>query len=154
MSAAGTIAPATDGAGNLLVTYQSFVTAFPEFGNSALYPASQIEFWLPLAYTSLNAFRFGVQLPLAVMLFTAHNIILSAREVQSASGGKLVGNVQGALLSKSIGPISASYSGNTAIDGAGAYNFTSYGQRLYTLMRAYAAGPKWVPRTSRWAGYR
>ncbi|MGI4851703.1 MAG: DUF4054 domain-containing protein [Janthinobacterium lividum] len=142
----GTVtAPATDSAGNALVTYASFVLAFPEFGNTTLYPAAQIEFWLSLAYSQLNAFRFGTQLPLAVMLFIAHNIVLSARETQAGTSGQIVGSVQGPMSSKSVGPLSVSYAGTTGIEGGGAWNYTSYGQRLYTMMRAFAAGPKYVP---------
>ncbi len=136
------------------VQYADFIGVFPEFSDATNYPVAQVTFWLAQAYLALNAFRFGLQLPLAVMLYVAHSITLSAREVQSAAGGKLVGNVQGPLLSKSVGPLSASYSGDTALDGAGAFNFTTYGQRLYSLMKAYAMGPKYVPRTARFAGYR
>ena len=128
-----------------VVDYAYVTTAFPEFANTALYPVAQVNFWITQATASLNAFRFGAQLPLAICLYVGHQIVLSAREVKSGAGGQIVGNIQGPLLSKSIGPISASYSGDTALEGAGAYNFTTYGQRLYSLMKAYATGPKWVP---------
>lgn len=132
----------------MTIVYADFIAAFPEFGNTALYPQTQINFWIPQAYRQLNAFRFGAEIDLAAMLFVAHNIVLSARESKSSAAGQVAGSVTGPMSSKSIGPLSISYSGATSIDGAGAYNYTSYGQRLYNLMRAYAAGPKWVPRTA------
>lgn len=131
-----------------------FVAIFPEFADTTLYPPAQVNFWIAQGMAQMNAFRFGTQLNLAVMLFVAHSIVLSAREIRSGAGGQVVGNVQGPLLSKSIGPISASYSGDTAIEGAGAFNFTSYGQRLYNMMLAYAAGPKYVPGPRRMLGSR
>jgi hypothetical protein len=140
-----------------LVTYASFVAAFPEFSAAATYPESQIDFWIARAYGQLNAFRFSDQLDLAVMLFVAHNVVLSAREAQAGATGQVVGGVQGPVASKSVGPLSVSYSTITAINGAGAWNYTLYGQRLYNMMRAYAAGPKYVPRTARYGcgyGYR
>lgn len=141
----GTVVVPTDGAGDPLVTYAYFVSAFPEFANAAVFTPQQIAFWTANAYATLNGFRFGVQLPLAVCLFIAHSIVLSAREIQSATLGQIPGSVQGPLTSKSVGPVSAGYAVTTGIEGSGAYNYTAYGQRLYTMMRAFAAGPKYVP---------
>jgi hypothetical protein len=91
------------------ITYQDFVTAFPEFANTTIYPQAQFDFWAKQAYLQLNACRYGASLDLAAMLFVAHNLVLSAQASKSAaSGGGSVGGTSGLVASKSVDKVSVS----------------------------------------------
>ena len=126
--------------------YSLFLSFFPEFSNTTLYPASMVETWVIPAVEIMNSYRFGNQYNLAVCLFIAHNVVLSARELQASQSGKaIVGDTRGPIASKSIDKVSVSYNNASAsIEGAGAYNNTSYGQRLYKLIQSFASGPFYV----------
>ncbi len=127
-----------------MFAYSDFVSAFPEFSNEAVFTVSTINFWIPQAYGQLNAYRFGVQIDLAAMLFVAHNVVLSAREVATANVGGIPGQVTGPVTSKTVGPVSIAYGGQTSLEKGGAWNGTTYGQRLYKMMKAYGVGPFYV----------
>jgi hypothetical protein len=134
-----------------MIVYDSFVAAFPEFGSntsstlqSAQVTVGQVNFWIPQAYAQLNTWRFGAQLDLAAMLFVAHNLVLSLRENKANATGQIPGAVQGPIASKSIDKLSISYSGATNLEGAGMWNATTYGQRLFKMMKAYGSGPLYV----------
>ena len=110
------------------------------------YPQSQIEFWIPQAYNQLNAIRLGLSLDLAAMLFVAHNVALSARAAKTSGSGGLVGDTASPISSKSIGGVSYSYdTSDASIAGAGEWNATSYGQRLYKMFKAFGTGPAYIP---------
>lgn len=118
--------------------------AFPEFGDTTAYPDTQINFWLGQAPNQLNQTRLGASFDLATMLFVAHNIVLSGRA--STGGPGTVGNASGVIQSKSVGGVSASYDSRlTATEGAGYWNATSYGQRLWGLLKAVSVGPTYFP---------
>lgn len=136
----------------MAATYAGFVTAFPEFSNATTYPQTQIEFWLSSAYSRLNAARFGDQLDLAAMLYAAHYVALAAKQARAASVGQVVGAQAGMLTSKAVGGVSAGYSDNTSIQGAGIWNATTYGQQLYQMMRVAGAGPTYFPGRQRYFG--
>lgn len=131
----------------MTITRDQFNAAFPEFSNLTVYPAGQFEFWSSQAYLQLNAGRFGSSLDLAVMLFVAHNLVLSAQASKSAArGGGAVAGTSGLVASKAVDKVSVSYDNATATTaGAGLWNATVYGQRLYAMMRAFGAGMLYVP---------
>ena len=121
-----------------MADYSLFVTVFPEF-SSASTPA--ISFWLAQAPLQLNSRMFGANFDLASMLFVAHNLALGLQEEKTASKGGTPGDALGPVSSKSVGGVSISYdAAGIAIPGAGAWNATSYGQRLYKMMQAAACG--------------
>ncbi|MGO4738641.1 DUF4054 domain-containing protein [Bosea sp. 2KB_26] len=131
----------------MAITHEAFVAAFPEFANLTVYPQSQFDFWSAQAYLQLNAGRFGPSLDLAAMLFVAHNIVLSAQASRSAAtGGGTVSGTAGLVASKAVDKVSVSYDTTTAaVAGAGLWNATVYGQRLYQMMRAFGVGPVYFP---------
>lgn len=133
------------------VARTDLITAFPEFGDTTRYPASQVDYWLGIADAQVSKDRFGTSRDLAVMLFVAHNIVLSARSVVTAATGGAVGAPLAVASSKSVGGASISYDTSlTAIPGAGVWNATSYGQRYYQMLRAFGSGPLYrVPARSR-----
>ena len=130
----------------MIVDQPSFVAAFPEFANTTLYPVAQFAFWEAEAERELPAIRLGSSLPVAIMLFVAHNVSLSAQAARTAASGGIAGGVDGPVSSKSVGSVSKSYDlGSSASTGAGEFNLTGYGRRLYRLLKAAGAGPVYFP---------
>jgi hypothetical protein len=126
----------------VLVTQDQFTTAFPEFADATVFPAGQFSFWEQQAESQLDAKRFGTSYSLAIMLYVAHNLALSA---QASRGGASAVGSAGIVTSKAVGSVSKSYDNSvTATSGAGAWNATSYGQRLLALMQSFL-GPIYVP---------
>jgi hypothetical protein len=142
----------------MAVTYATFIATFPEFTNETRYPEGQFDIWSAQAYVQLNACRFGTSLDLAAMLFTAHNLVLYARNAAAAAtefaGGGAVGQVTGPINSKSVDKASVSYSPDLQSDeNAGFWNSTTYGQRLWQMMRQFTSGPVYVPGRPQYFGY-
>ncbi|MDB5448417.1 MAG: putative bacteriophage protein [Phenylobacterium sp.] len=129
----------------MTIAYSDFIGRFPEFGNATTFPQANIDPWIADGYAQLSPTRFGGRLDLAVMLFAAHNVVLGAREAASAAAGGIPGEVKGPVASKSVDKVSVSYTDAASIDGAGAWNLTTYGLRLYKMFRAVGAGPYYVP---------
>lgn len=126
--------------------YTLFLGFCPEFTSAASYPLALVNAWIPAAVAQINQSRFGSQYNLAVCLYIAHQVTLSAREIQTtAPGTALAGEAYGPIASKSIDKLSISYGTMGTVDGAGAYNQTSYGIRLFELIRSYASGPIYTP---------
>lgn len=123
--------------------------AFPEF-TQALYPDAQVQFWLGQAYLQISAARFGASMDLAVMLFTAHNLVLSRQAAAGVASGGAGGLSAGVVSSKAVGPVSKSYDTSVGlVDGAGTWNLTLYGQRYAQLLSQLGAGPFYAPGASR-----
>jgi|HubBroStandDraft_1064217.scaffolds.fasta_scaffold66269_3 hypothetical protein len=121
-----------------MADYSSFVTVFPEFAGSS---SGAVAYWLGVASTTLAPWRLGANYDLAAMLFAAHNIALGMTAVAATANGANPGAPSAPMTSKSAGGLSASYdAGLTAVEGAGAYNATSYGQRLWKMLESAAMG--------------
>jgi hypothetical protein len=140
----------------MTIAATDFIGAFPEFSNNAVYPISQINFWIKQAYIGLNAAQFDQSLDLAAMLFAAHNMVLSARDAAATAMSNpgappgIPGQATGPVNSKGVGQVHIGYdTAATQMPGAGAWNATSYGQRLYRMMVAVEAGGMYVPS---WSG--
>lgn len=74
----------------------------------------------------------------AIELLTAHNVVLERRAMDEAANGANPGQAQGAISSKSVGPVSVSYdTAIAAVENAGDLNLTIYGQRLAKLTQAF-----------------
>lgn len=131
----------------MAVDRAALVAALPEFSDTAAYPDAQVTFWLSQAPLFLNAGVLGDRMDLATILFVAHNLVLSAGSAKAiAAGGGAVGATVAPVASKSVGPVSKSYDiGSVLVDGAGPWNATSYGSRLYQLLKAVTTGPFYVP---------
>jgi len=134
----------------MTVTAQSFVAVYSEFANPVTYPTEAVQFWISQAAITLNLCVFGASADLATMLYVAHNLVLSARNAREAQRGGIVGQATGPVSAKSVGPVSVSYNtGLVAIEGAGIWNGTSYGQQLYKMMQTFGTGPVYAPRPTR-----
>lgn len=127
------------------VTPESFAEIFPEFGEN-YFPTPQVEFYIAEGYAQLSQRRLKDRLDYAVMLFAGHKLSLAKRAKELGESGGRVGDVVAPIASKSVDKVSVGFStSETATDGAGEWNATSYGQQLWTLLRQYNAGPVYVP---------
>lgn len=128
-----------------MVDYATFVSVFPEFASTAIYPEAQVAFWLGQAPNQISEARFGASFDLGCMLFAAHNLALSARDVKAAGAGGISGGASGITSSKTVDKVTVSYdTGSATITGAGAWNLTTYGTRLYKMIQAANTGPHYI----------
>jgi hypothetical protein len=128
----------------MTIAYADFIAALPEFSNSTTYPETAVNFWINIAYQQINPCRFGQNLDLAATYYVAHFMVLEARDAAAAATGKVVGEATGPVNSKSLDKASIGYDTTAAASkGAGQWNLTTYGQRLYAMMRAFCSGPSY-----------
>lgn len=119
----------------------TFRQQFPEFSDITAYPGELIDLHLAVGALSLDAGVWGDFHDRGLGLFTAHNLVIGARNTATADAGGTPGAVSGPLTSKSVDKVSASYdTGATTYEGAGFWNMTSYGVQLYQLARLIGAG--------------
>lgn len=129
----------------MTVTVSSFRTAFAEFTDSTVYPDATVQLWINEAANLLDQSSFGASIDLATMLYVAHNVTLSARDNKVVNVGGIPGGVTGPTSSKSVDKVSANYdTAAVTYKDQGVYNSTSYGQRLWQMMRAFCT-PLYVP---------
>jgi hypothetical protein len=126
----------------MAVTTASFRAVFPEFADTTKYPDPAVTFWLDQAGVTLPQSVPAGQLDLATMLYIAHNLTLG---ILSASGSGGAGSFA-PVSSKSVGPISKSMDTSAVTStGAGVWNGTAYGQRLWALLRGFVTGGFYRP---------
>ena len=130
---------------DVTITADIFVGNFPEFGNTARFPPTQISFWLNQAYAQLDACRWDTALDYGAQLFAAHNLVLSDRAAQAAAKDASIGDAANPVQTKTVGGVTVTFDTTAgSIEGAGQWNATSYGQRFYALMRGISAGPQLI----------
>lgn len=126
----------------MTVTVQQFRADFPEFSSTTTFANSQVQFWLDIAYSMLNASRWGRQIDLGAELFTAHHITVEAKAQAEALAGSIPGQQTGPISSKSVDKVSISYDTGAGIEpGAGHWNLSVYGTRFVRLLSMFGAGP-------------
>ena len=126
----------------MTITVQQFRADFPEFSSTTTFANSQIQFWLDIAYSMLNAARWGRQLNIGVEMFTAHNIAIEAKAQAEAVNGGIPGSQVGPINSKSVDKVSVGYDTGAGLQpDAGHWNLTVYGTRFIRLVRMFGAGP-------------
>jgi hypothetical protein len=118
----------------------TFRSHFPEFGDTTKYPDSQVQFYLDMSSAALDPLVWVTLIQPGVELMTAHMLALSAYAMQG-SGNGVPGLAKGLMTNKSVSKVSVGYDVNvTAMEGAGPWNYTMYGQRFYWLMRMVGIG--------------
>jgi len=126
----------------MAVTLASFRAVFPEFQDATKYPDPAVTFWLDQAGVTLPQSIPPGQVDLATMLYIAHNLTLG---ILSASGMGGAGSFA-PVSSKSVGPVSKSMDTSAVTStGAGVWNGTAYGQRLWALLRGLVTGGFYRP---------
>jgi hypothetical protein len=136
---------------NVPTTAQGFRDVCPAFADEATFPDESIMFWLSAACLLLTH-RWGNMRGLATILFVEHNLALEAFSANTAAAGGIPGIGLGMVASQAAKAVSISY--DTAMageEGAGVWNLTTYGQRLYRLMMMFGAGPVQI-NTGGWGG--
>lgn len=136
-------------AGAVDAWYALFLQTFPEFSNTTVYPDAMVKTWVVPGVTIISQQLFGEQYNLAVCLWIAHNIVLEARELKTANGGKIVGTATGPVASKSIDKLSIAYSSAATSADGGAFNLTTYGLRLWQMLKGFTTGPFYLGRPYR-----
>jgi len=129
------------------LTVQQFRVDFQEFSSTTVFPNDMVNFYINLSANMLNANgSFGAQLNYAQELFTAHCITIESRAMSEAKGGGIPGTmVAGIPSSKSVDKVSVSYDTSAILDPtAGHWNLSTYGIRLWQMMRLFGAGPLFV----------
>ena len=123
------------------VTPVEFITNFPEFGNNAVYPLAQIQFWLNAAYQQVRAQVWQDQTDLGAQLFTAHYLVLAAQAAKAALTGGVPGQNTGAVNNRSVDKVSVGYdTANASVKDAGNWNLTTYGTRFKYFVNMFGAG--------------
>lgn len=119
----------------------TFRQDFPEFVSKAIYPDSQVNFYLRVAEKLLPECRWGEMLPYAIELFVAHHLAIGRQNEQAAGVGAIPGAVKGPATSKAVDKVSVAYdAGSVALDDGGFWNLTTYGIRFLQLARLFGAG--------------
>lgn len=114
---------------------------FPEFADTSMFPDGQVNFWLGVGRTFLNAERWGDSLDFGLELFAAHHLSVAAKDQATASSGGVPGQVSGPLASKSVNKVSASYdTGAATMENASFWNMSRYGIQFYRLAMMIGAG--------------
>lgn len=122
-------------------TLADFRSVFPEFTNATVYPDASIQMWLDVAVNFVSEERWKSSYKLGIMLWTAHNVLVSKKNERAVRNGLAGSVVSGPLSFKSVDKVSGSYSNSAAsIEGAGDYNLTPYGTRFKRLLRLFGAG--------------
>lgn len=115
-----------------------FRTLFREFSNTTKYPTAAVSSWYSVSLSLLKEDAFN-DAEYARALFVAHNLALQDQAIAATTTGGAPGYNDGAVSSKSIGSASVSYdTGSSVYQDAGWYNQTSYGRRLYGMIRLCA----------------
>jgi hypothetical protein len=118
---------------------------FPEFSDEVKYPDSMITFWSGLGDKLLHTRRWGDLRPEGLALYTAHNIVLAAQNVEDGAAGAAPGAEGGLIASESAGPLSVNLDTQSTIEqDGGNYNLTNYGTQFLRLSRIVGMGGAYV----------
>jgi Protein of unknown function (DUF4054) len=118
-----------------------FRAAFPEFGDTTVYPDSLINTWAGLATAMVVQCRWKSQWLLGVYLYIAHEVTLEAQSRATATNGGTPGQNSGVPNQKAVGGVNVSYdSQSNSEKDAGWWNLTTYGKQFYRLARIFGAG--------------
>lgn len=122
-------------------TTDAFRVAAPAFADASMFPDESVAFWLSAACLLLTP-KWRSAIGLATILFVEHNLALEAAAQQTANAGGIPGMGTGVLSASAVKSVSASYDTGLAGEaGAGHWNLTIFGTRLYRMMMIYGAGP-------------
>lgn len=123
------------------MTIAEFRAKFPEFASDTTYPDESVQFYLDLADTLLSITAWRGLREFGIALYTAHNLALDRQSFLSSQAGGAPGVNLGILSSKAVGAVSASYDNTAGMDElAASWNLTSYGKRIWNLIRIVGMG--------------
>ena len=117
-----------------------FRTDFPEFADTTLYPDPTVNYYIAEAGLMLNPGRWGTMLTNATELYVAHFLTIRGAALQEAATGAVPGQSRGPIQSERVDKVGASYTADGFEVGAGQWNLSVYGTRLYRLIGIFGAG--------------
>jgi hypothetical protein len=127
--------------GSTQLTPVQFRAVLTEFNDTTAYPDPAVEYWLADAYNNMNAPRWGQNLNKGALFYTAHYLVIGARNAGAARRGGIPGQVSGPLSSKGAGGVSGSFSTGAVVDPkAGQWNQTTYGIEYWKLLLQAGSG--------------
>lgn len=117
---------------------------FPAFLDAAMYPDTQVRFYLSLACRFINAQRWPADLiDYSTGLFVAHHLVIAG---QAGANGSAQPGAVGVASSKSVDRVAVSYDTQIATDPkAGHWNLSVYGLQYRELVKMIGAGPVQLP---------
>lgn len=117
----------------------TFVALFPAF---AAVSDEAYDFWSDQAVLITEPMEacLGERMDLATMLVTAHNLTLQG--IGTGTDAQMAAQGAGSFTRIKSGTLELERSKNDAAEGMGEYGATSYGQRVYPMLRACVAGPR------------
>lgn len=123
------------------LTPTQFRINMPEFASTEYYADAVVQQWLTVGYEFVNPHAWHDNTDFGASLVAAHFLSLARRDQIASEKGGAPGTQTGAMTSKAVGGASISYDvALTAVQGAGAWNATRYGQTYATLSKLYGAG--------------
>jgi len=126
---------------NTLMTPDTFRVAYPEFADTDAYTDERVQLFLDAGALLINRSRWGRMAVYGVGLFCAHSLALQAWSLRSIQGGGVPGMAFGITSSKSVSKVSIGYdTSSTAMEGAGPWNYTIYGQQFYFWKQLFGVG--------------
>jgi hypothetical protein len=124
----------------------TFRSHFPAFADPTLYPDPQVQVFLNLGEQMCSAWVWGQFQAIGEELVCAHFLAMMAYAMGGAGlvpgVGAVPGLARGIQTSKSVSKVSVGYNPQlTAVDGAGPWNLTVYGQMFAWWWRIVGAPP-------------
>lgn len=120
---------------------KSFRNDFPEFQDWNYYPDAQINFWLGIGNTLLNASAWGEILDHGLELFIAHHLAMARQNSAAAATGAVPGQATGVVTAKAVDKVSVAYDTSVGVlENAAHFNLTTYGTQFIYLARLVGAG--------------
>lgn len=124
-----------------MLTPATFRAALPEFADAAKYPDPVVVLQLTVAYSLVNAERWGDLLDTGAGWLAAHLLVLATRDQDQAVGGRVPGTVAGVQTSKTVDKVSVSLDTSAVtMENAAFWNMTKYGIQYLTFARMMGAG--------------
>lgn len=120
------------------VYIEAFRAFLPEF-KAEIYPDALIYPQLFIAKKFVDSKRFGELETYAVSLLIAHFLVLQSK---NDNGGKVQGDDDVQIASKSVGGVSISYTSNASANTSNnsMFDSTSYGRRYLGLVQMFGQG--------------
>jgi hypothetical protein len=141
-----------------MITATLFRQNFTAFSDPGVYDDNSVRLYLGIANNLMNDDRWGSNSDetldtngdivamgtkdYGICLFTAHHLVLMARDNATERAGGIPGIVEGIRNSKSVDKVSVGYDTQEAvIKGGDFWNMTQYGIRFLHLAKMMGTGP-------------
>lgn len=113
----------------------------PGLADPERYPNALIQHYLTLGCKQLDQCRWQDLYDEGLCDWTAHYVVIQARNAQAAERGAVSGNAIGRVSQKSVGGVSVNYDlGNVEESDGGHWNTTTYGSAFLRNARMVGSG--------------